>query len=150
MSRLAFAALMAASLLAAMPAHAQDTPTADMTAFDTACAGAQQFLLGEVPAGTDPVTIMTPLCACLNTGFKGETQKDVDVLSADLRGEGTDEVHAAHGSYQAVEDKARDVLNACYSSPEILPLMMPPENPPPADPAAAPADPAAPAAPAAQ
>ena len=147
MSRLAFAALMAAAVLAVIPAvQAQDTP-ADMTAFSEACAGAATFLLGDVPEGTDPATILTPLCACLDTGFKDQPQKDVDILAADLRGEGTDELHAAHGSYEAVEEKARDVLNACYATPEVMSLMAPPENPPPADPAA-PTDPAAPAAPA--
>ena len=144
MSRFAFAALLAASVLAVMPAaHAQDTTPADMTAFDQACAGAATFLLGDVPEGTDPATILTPLCACLDTGFKDQPQKDVDILAADLRGEGTDEAHAAHGDYEAVEAKAREVLNTCYASPEVMALMAPPENPPPADPAAAPADPAA-------
>jgi len=146
MSRFAFAALMAASMLAAIPAaQAQDTP-ADLTGFNTACAGAAQFLLGDLPEGTDPATILTPLCACLDTGFKDSPQKDVDILAADLRGEGTEEAHTAHGDYEAVEAKARDVLNACYASPEVMALMAPPENPPPADPAADPAAPADPAA----
>jgi hypothetical protein len=147
MSRVVFAAFMAASLLAAVPAaHAQDTP-ADFTAFNAACAGASQFLLGDVAEGTDPATILTPLCGCLDTGFKDFPQADIDILAVDLRGEGTDELHAAHGSYDAVEEKARDVLNTCYASPEVMALMAPPENPPPADPATpaepAPADPAA-------
>jgi hypothetical protein len=142
MSRFAFAALMAASMLAAIPAaQAQDTP-ADMAVFNAACAGAAEFLLGDVPEGTDPATILTPLCACLDTGFKDSPQKDVDILAADLRGEGTEEAHAAHGDYEAVEERARDVLNACYASPEVMALMAPPENPSPVDPAA-PADPAA-------
>ncbi|RYH13480.1 MAG: hypothetical protein EON57_01885, partial [Alphaproteobacteria bacterium] len=111
MSRFAFAALMAASMLAAIPAaQAQETP-ADLTAFNQSCAGAAQFLLGDVPEGTDPATILTPLCACLGTGFANSPQKDVDILAADLRGEGTDEAHAAHGSYDVVEEKAREVLN---------------------------------------
>lgn len=151
MSRFTLAALLAASVLAVTPAvHAQDATPADLTAFNTACAGAATFLLGEVPEGTDPATILTPLCACLDTGFKDQPQKDIDILAADLRGEGTDELHAAHGGYEAVEEKARDVLNACYATPEVMALMAPPENPPPADPAApaAPADPTAPADPA--
>ena len=143
MPRFVLASFMAASLLAALPATAQETP-ADFTTFDQACAGAAAFLLGDVPEGTDPATILTPLCACLDTGFKDLPQKDVDILAADLRGEGTDEAHAAHGDYKSVEDKAREVLNTCYASPEVMSLMAPPENPPPADPAspAAPADPA--------
>lgn len=147
MSRFALAALLAVSVLAAIPAaHAQDTP-ADLTVFNEACAGAAAFLLGDVPADTDPATILTPLCACLDTGFKDSPQKDVDILAADLRGEGTDELHTAHGGYAAVEEKARDVLNTCYASPEVQALMAPPANPAPADPAT-PADPAAPADPA--
>ena len=149
MSRFAFAALMAASLLAAIPAaQAQDTP-ADLTGFNAACAGAAEFLLGEVPEGTDPATILTPLCACLDTGFKDSPQQDVDMLAADLLGEGTEELHAAHGSCEALEAKARDVLNTCYASSEVMGLMAPPENPSPVDPAAAPTDPAVPADPAA-
>lgn len=139
MSRLPLAALLAASLLAMAPAHAQEATPADLTAFDAACAGAQQFLLGEVPADVDPATILTPLCACLDTGFKDFPQKDVDILAADLRGEGTEEAHTAHGGYEAVEEKARDVLNACYASPEVQAVMAPSETP------AEPAEPAAPA-----
>lgn len=136
MSRFAFAALMAASMLAAIPAaQAQDTP-ADLTGFNAACAGAAEFLLGDVPEGTDPATILTPLCACLDNGFKDSPQQDIDILAADLLGEGTEELHAAHGNYEAVEAKARDVLNACYASPEVMSLMPPPEAPSAADPAA--------------
>ncbi len=142
MSRFAFAALLAASILAAIPAVSAQETEIDMTAFNEACAGAANFLLGDVPEGTDPVTILTPLCACMDTGFKPLGQADVDILAADLRGEGTEEAHAAHGSYDEVEEKARDVLNACYASPEVSALMAPPENEAPAEPAA-PADPAA-------
>jgi hypothetical protein len=148
MSRLTLAALLASSLLALAPAYAQETTPADMTKFDEACAGAQQFLLGEVPAGTDPATILTPLCACLDTGFKDFPQKDVDILATDLRGEGTEEAHTAHGAYADVEAKARDVLNTCYASPEVQALMAPPENPAPAEAPAAPAEGTQPATPA--
>ncbi len=142
MSRLSLAALFAATLLTVAPVAAQETTApADLTAFGEACAAAGQYLLGDVPEGTDPATILTPLCACMNTGFKDLPQKDVDILAADLRGEGTEEAHAAHGAYEGVEDKAREVLNACYASPEVQSLMAPPENPPPAE--TAPADPAA-------
>lgn len=145
MSRLALAAVMAVSVLALAPgARAQDAP-ADFTAFTAACTGAQQFLLGNIPPGIDATKILTPLCGCLNTQFKDFPQKDVDILAADLRGEGTEEAHTAHGSYAAVEEKARNALNTCFASPEVQAAM--PEAPAaPATPAA-PADPAAPAAP---
>ncbi len=133
MSRLALAALLAVSVLAAAPVvHAQDTAT-DLAGFSEACAGAEVFLLGEVPEGTDAASILTPLCACLATGFGELPQADIDILATDLRGEGTDEMHAAHGNYEAVEETARDVLNACYASPEISALMVPPENEAPAE-----------------
>lgn len=144
MSRFTLAALMAVSILVAIPAvQAQDAP-ADLSGFNAACAGAELFLLGEVPEGTDATSILTPLCGCLATGFGDLPQADIDILAIDLRGEGTEELHAAHGDYQAVEDKARDVLNTCYASPEVMALMAPPENPSPAD-AEAPAEPEAPA-----
>jgi hypothetical protein len=142
MRHFVFSTLMAASMLAALPASAQDTPT-DMTGFNEACAGAATFLLGDLPEGTDPSTVLTPLCACLETGFSPFPQKDVDILALDLRGEGTEEAHTAHGDYLGVEDRARDVLNTCYAAPEVQSLMAIPENPPPADgtaPADAPAD----------
>lgn len=130
MSRLTLAALLAASVLAAAPAvRAQDAQPADLTAFNEACAGAQQFLLGDVPAGVDPATILTPLCSCMDTQFKDFPQKDVDILAADLRGEGTQEAHDAHGSYTEVEDKARAGLNTCYASPEVQAVMAPSETP---------------------
>lgn len=144
MSRFALAALLAASLFAATPsAYAQDTP-ADLAGFNAACAGAEMFLLGEVPEGTDAQAILTPLCGCLATGFADLPQADVDILAIDLRGEGTEELHVAHGNYEAVEETARDVLNACYASPEISALMVPPENEAPAE-DEPPADPEAPA-----
>ena len=137
MSRLTLAALLAAAVLAATPAvRAQEAQPADFTAFNEACAGAQQFLLGEVPPEVDPATILTPLCSCMVTQFKDFSQKDVDILAADLRGEGTQEAHDAHGAYAAVEDKARTGLNTCYASPEVQAVMAP---------SAAPAEPAAPA-----
>jgi hypothetical protein len=147
MSRLTLAVLLASSLLAVVPAQAQETTPADLGGFNEACAGAQQFLLGEVPAGVDPTSILTPLCACLDTGFKDLPQKDVDILATDLRGEGTEEAHAAHGGYDAVEGKAREVLNTCYASPEVQAVMVTPEaagapaeaTPAPAEPAPAPA-----------
>jgi len=152
MNRLALAALMAASVLALAPgARAQDAAPADLTGFNAACAGAQQFLLGEVPEGIDPTTILTPLCGCLDTQFKDFAQKDVDILAADLRGEGTEEAHAAHGDYAAVEEKARDGLNACFASPEVraampeAPATPEPASPAPASPAPASPAPAAPA-----
>lgn len=143
MSRFALAALMAAAVLAVPAAQAQDTP-ADLAGFNAACAGAEMFLLGEVPEGTDAQAILTPLCGCLATGFADLPQADVDILATDLRGEGTEELHLAHGNYEAVEETARDVLNACYASPEISALMAPPENEAPAE-DGAPAEPEAPA-----
>jgi hypothetical protein len=155
MPRFTLAAVLAVTLFAAAPgAGAQETPAApaapaELAAFNTACLGAQQFLLGEVPAGVDAASILTPLCGCLGTALKDLPQKDVDVLAADLRGEGTKEAHEAHGSYQQVEDKARDGLNACFSSPEVSAALAA-AQPAPAAPAspAVPATPAAPATPA--
>lgn len=144
MPRFALAALMAAAMLVAVPgAQAQDTP-ADLAGFNEACAGAEMFLLGEVPEGTDAQSILTPLCGCLATGFADLPQADIDILATDLRGQGTEELHVAHGNYEAVEETARDVLNACYASPEISALMVPPENEAPAE-AETPAEPEAPA-----
>jgi hypothetical protein len=69
-------------------------------------------------------------------------QADVDMLAADLRGEGTDEAHTAHGSYEALANTARDGVNACFATPEVVAAV---EANVPAEPAA-PAEPEAPAA----
>lgn len=136
-----FAAIAAAATLFAMPAMAQ-TP-ADLTQFTAACQGGEAFLLGDVPEGTDSSSILTPLCGCLTTAFTDMSQKDVDMLSADLRGEGTDETHAAHGNYEGLTELAREGLNNCFASPDVAAALQAAQ--PPADPAAA--DPAAPATP---
>jgi hypothetical protein len=129
--------------LSLAPTAQAQTP-ADFTKFTETCLAAQAFLLGEVPEGVDASLILTPLCGCLTGALKDMPQKDVDILAADLRGEGTDELHAAHGSYEKVTELAREGLTTCFASPEVTSAMqttMPPSAAP------APADPAAPAAP---
>lgn len=148
-ARTAFAALVGMIALSATPAAQAQTP-ADFTKFSETCLAAEAFLLGDVPDGVDTSLVLTPLCGCLASAFKDMPQKDVDILAADLRGEGTDELHAAHGSYEKVTDLAREGLTTCFASPEVTAAMQAAAPPAaaPADPAApAPADPAAPATP---
>ena len=137
----AFVAILMAIGLMVVPAVAQ-TP-ADLTQFTAACQGGEAFLLGQVPEGIDSAPILTPLCGCLANAFKDLPQKDVDMLAADLRGEGTDEAHAAHGDYTGLTERAREGLTTCFASPEVSAAMAAAQ--PPAEPA--PADPAAPATP---
>ena len=66
--RTAFAVLAGALTLALAAPVSAETP-ADFTNFTAACLGAQHFLIGELPAGTDPATILTPLCTCIVTAF---------------------------------------------------------------------------------
>lgn len=139
--RIVLAAIAGLLTLSAAPAALAQTP-ADFTKFSETCLAAQAFLLGDVPAGVDSSLILTPLCGCLTGAFKDLPQKDVDILAADLRGEGTDELHAAHGSYDKVTEVAREGLTTCFASPEVTAAMQAA-----APPAAAPADPAAPATP---
>ncbi len=129
--------------LSLAPTAQAQTP-ADFTKFTETCLAAQAFLLGEVPEGVDASLILTPLCGCLTGAFKDMPQKDVDILAADLRGEGTDELHAAHGSYEKVTELAREGLTTCFASPEVTAAM---QTTMPSSAAPAPADPAAPAAP---
>ncbi|OEO32359.1 hypothetical protein VW23_012005 [Devosia insulae DS-56] len=144
--RIAFAALAGLIAVSLTPAVQAQTP-ADFTGFNQTCLAAEAFLLGEVPEGVDSSLILTPLCGCLTGAFKDMPQKDVDILAADLRGEGTDEAHTAHGSYEQVTELAREGLTTCFASPEVTAAMQA-VTPPAADPAApAPADPAAPATP---
>lgn len=121
------------SVLSAPVAFAQ-TP-ADFSKFGESCLAGAAFLLGDVPEGVDAATILTPLCGCLNTEFKDMSQKDVDMLTVDLRGEGTDEAHAAHGNYEGLTELARGGLNKCFAAPDVASAMQAAQ--PPADPAAA-------------
>jgi hypothetical protein len=133
--RLTFAALTALALGCAAPAYAQE---ADMTAFDEACAGAQTFLVGEIPADVDSAKLMTALCACVSTAFKTMPQADIDMLVTDLKQTSTEETHAAHPDYGTLQQRAGEGLGTCFGSAEVLALLPPP-------PAEAPAEPAAPA-----
>jgi hypothetical protein len=140
--RIAFAAMVGMITFSASPAAWSQTP-ADFAKFTESCMTAEAFLLGEVPAGVDSSSILTPLCGCLTGAFKELPQKDVDILAADLRGEGTDEAHTAHGSYEKVSESAREGLTTCFASPEVAAAMQA-ATPPAAEPApdAAPATPA--------
>lgn len=133
--RPALAALAGMIIVLSAPAAFAQAP-ADFTQFSTACQSAQAFLLGEVPEGVDSATILTPLCSCLGTAFKDMPQKDVDMLAVDLRGEGTDEAHAAYGSYDKLTEVARVGLNNCFTSPDVAAALEAAQ--PPADPAATP------------
>lgn len=120
--RIVLAAIAGLLTLSAAPAALAQTP-ADFTKFSETCLAAQAFLLGDVPQGVDASLILTPLCGCLTGAFKDMPQKDVDILAADLRGEGTDELHAAHGSYEKVTELARQGLTTCFASPEVTAAM---------------------------
>ena len=85
-------AILAGSLTIALSAPVSAQTPADFTKFSEACLGAQAFLIGELPDGTDPASILTPLCACIVTAFAPLTQPEVDMLAADLRGESTEEI----------------------------------------------------------
>lgn len=120
--RIAFAALAGLLVLSAAPAALAQTP-ADLAKFSESCLAAEAFLLGEVPPGVDSAPILTPLCGCLNVAFKDMPQKDVDMLAADLRGEGTDEAHAAHGAYETIVEAARTGLTTCFANPDVVAAM---------------------------
>jgi hypothetical protein len=136
--RTSLAAAALACLLSAPSAFAQSAT--DMTSFSAACAAGGTFLLAQYPEDTPAEPILTPLCACLDTTFSTLPQADVDMLASDLRGEGTEEAHTAHGNYEALANTARDGVNACFATPEVVAAV---EANVPAEPAA-PVEPATP------
>lgn len=141
--RIAFAALVGLMTCSAVaPAWAQ--APADFAKFTESCMAAEAFLLGQVPAGVDSSSILTPLCGCLAGAFNVLPQKDIDILAADLRGEGSDEAHTAHGSYDKVSESAREGLTTCFASPEVSAALQA-ATPPAAEPAPEAAPDAAPA-----
>jgi len=114
---LTLSAALLAGLLPVAAANAQST--ADTTQFTAACLGGDVFLLGQLPDGVDTAPIMTPLCACLTTQFSDMPQADVDMLAADLRGEGTEEVRAAYGDYAALSASASQDVATCFADPAV-------------------------------
>lgn len=104
MSRI-FAAAMAALVLMAAPAQAQ---VADTGPFVAACnsEGGKFF-------GLESADAVGSLCTCLASEFSVRPQADLDILTKDLMLESTEEDHAAHGSYEAVEEAARDSVDKC-------------------------------------
>ena len=154
-TRVFVAAALAGMIGLSAPQVAFAQTPADLTKFNESCIGGEAFLLGQVPEGVDSASILTPLCGCLTTAFKDLPQKDVDILAADLRGEGTDELHTAHGSYDKVTELAREghepdtelameLHIQCFARPEVSAAVQA-ASPAPAEPA--PAEPATPATP---
>jgi hypothetical protein len=115
--RVALAASVAL-LLSAPAAMAQSS--ADMTAFSEVCLTAEEFLLGQLPEGTEAEPVMIPLCTCLTDEFSDLPQADVDMLTTDLRGEGTEDVRAAYGDYEALSVTARGGVTACFANPDVV------------------------------
>ncbi len=106
MTRLLAAAALLGLLLTA-PASAQ---VADTAPFLEACtvAGPEAFGLSTAEqAGA--------FCGCLAADLSTRPQADLDILASDLKGESTEATHAAHGSYEAVEEAARDSVGKCLA-----------------------------------
>lgn len=126
--RHALAALAGLSCLLSAPLALAQAP-ADFTAFNAACMEATPFLLGEVPPGVDAKNVLTPLCGCLAGSFAPLQQADLDVLTADLKGTSTEETHKAYGSYEQLQERARQGLSTCFASPAVSTAMQPPKAP---------------------
>lgn len=110
---IAFAAcVLAAPSLAPAPAF-----SAEFEAFRAACLSAQQFLIGDVPEGKNAQPVLDVLCPCLETGFAELSQPEVDALEVDLRTGGSDNPYE---DYEALQDKATEVLGACFASDEVM------------------------------
>ena len=124
--------ITAAFLLGIAPVAAQQT--ANMEAFTSACSGAQDFLIGDVPEGKDPAVVLTPLCSCLVTQFSGFSQADIDMLVTDLKGTSTDESHAAYSTYPDLVNRAGGGLNTCSNDPTVVAAYQSLQPPPPATP----------------
>ena len=118
MTRLLAAAALLGLLMTA-PVAAQ---VADTAPFLAACnaAGPEAFGLAEAAQATT-------FCGCLATGLSSRPQADLDILAADLNGESTEATHTAHGSYEAVEEAARDVVESCL--PDVTGAAAPAADP---------------------
>lgn len=106
MTRLLAAAALLGLLLTA-PASAQVADTAPFLAACTA-AGPEAF-------GLSTAEQSAAACGCIAADLSARPQADLDILAADLKGESTAETRAAHGSYEAVEEAARDSVGKCLA-----------------------------------
>lgn len=103
------------------PAFAQQAawPPADLTAFEAACRGhpAMQAMVSTAPASEPPA--IDRLCGCLGGRLAGISQADADILAGDLNGTTTDAQRAAYAGYAALNERARQGLNACLADQGI-------------------------------
>lgn len=107
-------------LLAAVSLTTGPAIAADFTAFRTACLGAAPFLIGDVPEGKNAQPVLDTLCPCLEAGFAGYSQPEIDALEADLRTGTNDEARATYSAYEELQTKATEVLGACFSSEAVM------------------------------
>lgn len=103
----------------AQEAPATEGAGADLTAFAEACVGARAFFLADLDPALDPAPVLVPLCACLTDSFTPFPQADIDMLTADLAGTATDEMHAAHPDYPGLQQRVAPALNFCFSTAEV-------------------------------
>ena len=95
-------------------------PAADFTAFRAACTNGAAFLIGEVPEGKNTQPVLDALCPCLEAGFAGYSQPEIDALEADLRTGTSDEAKATYAGYQELQTKATGVLGTCFGSEAVM------------------------------
>ncbi len=119
--------LMAAAVTALALLWPAAVLAADTEKFSTTCLGAEAFLLDGAPEGIDKVAVLTSVCGCLVTEFADFSQAEIDVLTTDLDGTATAESHAAFGDYAALEGKAGNSLNTCFSTQEVNDLLGAPD-----------------------
>lgn len=93
---------------------------ADFTEFRAACLGGAAFLIGEVPEGKNAQPVLDALCPCLEAGFAGYSQPEIDALEADLRTGTSDEAKATYADYHALQTKATGVLGTCFGSEAVM------------------------------
>src|SRR5690349_14963667 len=102
--------LAAAAVIGLLFTPSAMAQTTDTGPFLEACTAAGPEAFGLADAAQ-----LTSFCGCLATGLSTRPQADLDILASDLKGDSTEATHTAHGNYEAVEEAARDVVNACLA-----------------------------------
>lgn len=121
----AAAIVLLGAALPAAPAYA-----ADFEKFHQSCMSdmSAAFLLGPDVSKERAATVLGLLCPCLEEGFKGLGQPEVDALEADLRTGNSDESKAKYKGYESLQETATGVLGTCFSKEEITKVLLPPAS----------------------
>ena len=111
--------LSAAFCFGMVAAGASPVVAADFTDFRAACLNSGSFLVGPGRHDKDAGPVLAALCPCLEYGFSGKSQDEIDALAAELRAGNVASADPAYTPHPELQSRATGVLGACFSSAAV-------------------------------